>query len=122
MAVPKGFDVPFRLDKNQASPVSAEKEKLLDRSIRSILLTSPGERAYRPTFGSWLRRLIFANMSEGAAFQAGAEVRRALSTWETRIDVKDILFALDETTIQLNIIWRANGSQADATTSIGFEV
>jgi len=122
VAVPKGLDVPFRLDKRQASPVSAEQERLLDRSIRTILLTSPGERPYRPTFGSWLRRLVFTTMSQGAGYQAGAEVRRALGAWEPRIDVKDILLSLEETTIKLNIIWRANGSQTDSTTTIGFEV
>ena len=122
MGVPKGIDVPFRLNKAQSSPVTVEEETLLDRSIRTILLTSPGERPYRPTFGSWLRRLVFENMSEGAALQAAAEIRRALIDWEPRIEVLDILFSLIENTIQLDIIWRANGSQLDSTSTIGFEV
>jgi phage baseplate assembly protein W len=122
VAVPKGFDVPFRLDKRQASPVSAEQEKLLDRSIRTILLTSPGERVFRPTFGSWLRRMVFANMSEGAGFQAATEIRRALVAWEPRIIVRDILFRLGDNSIQLNIIWQPTGAQVDSSTTIGFEV
>jgi len=122
MAVPKGFDIPFRLDKRRASPVSVEQEVLLDRSIRTILLTSPGERVFRPTFGSWLRRLIFANMSEAAAFQAAAEIRRSLGDLEPRVDVKDIIFRLDDTTIQLDVIWQPVGAQVDSSTTIGFEV
>ena len=122
MAVPKGFDIPFRIDKNRGSPVSVETEALLDRSIRTILLTSPGERVFRPTFGSWLRRLVFTNMSEGAAFQAAAEIRRALDAWEPRIDVRDILFSLGENSIQLEVVWQPTGAQVDSTTTIGFEV
>jgi len=106
-----------------SSPVSVEGvNDVLDRSIRTIIRTLPGERVYRPTFGSWVRALVFANISEGAARQAGAEIRRALAVWEPRVDVQEVLFELDKNnaTIFLTVVWRANGQALDSTTTIEF--
>ena len=55
MAVPQGFDLPFRMFSEGSSPNVVEGDEVLDRSIRMILLTYPGERPYRPTFGSLLK-------------------------------------------------------------------
>ena len=120
MAVPQGYDVPFRLVKELGSPNAIEGDAVLDRSIRTILRTYPGERPYRPTFGSFLKALIFANMTEGAALQAADEVNRAITAWEPRVSIDDIQFALDDTTVFLTIKWRANGRAGDAATTIEF--
>ena len=121
MTAPKGIDVPFRFDDVNGSPASVEGVATLDRSIRTILLTTPGERVYRPEFGSWLRTLVFANMSTGTAFQAKAEVERALRQFEPRIEVIDVLFELvGDNRVELTINWRPNGRDLDATTTIEF--
>jgi len=122
MALPKDLDIPYQINKYEGSPVWVEGDMVFDRSIRSILLTTPGERPYRPTFGSWLRNLVFANMSKASAMQAGAEARRALATWEKRIDVREVLFELRDTSILLSIFWQANGQKLDQTTYIEFPV
>lgn len=123
MTVPKGLDVPFRMYRQGASPNVLEgPSDVLDRSIRTIIRTLPGERPYRPTFGSWVRALIFNNISEGAALQAGAEIRRAVGLWESRVDIDDILFELDHNsgTIFLTVVWRPNGAAQDSQTTIEF--
>ena len=54
--------------------------------------------------------------------QAGDEVKRAVTAWEPRVTVEDVLFELDENTIHLSITWQANGSPTAArTTTISFE-
>lgn len=120
MAVPQGYDVPFRLVKTNSSPNFVVGNDVLDRSIKTIIRTFPGERVYRPTFGSVVRAMIFENMTEGAALQAADEVNRAVGDWEPRVTIDDILFELKDTTIALTINWRANGSQQDSTTTIEF--
>jgi len=120
MSVPQGIKAPFEVSKTRGSPVIVQNNELLSSSIRTILLTTPGERPYRPTFGSWLRRMVFANMTEGAAFQAAAEAKRALTAWEKRITVQDILFELAETSIFLTVIWRPNGASSQFRTTVEF--
>jgi len=121
MAVPQGIKTPFELSKTRGSPVIAEGVALFESSIRMILRTVPGERPYRPSFGSWLSVMVFANMTEGAAFQAIAEAKRALTTWEPRIKLQDILFELKgPSTIFLTIIWSPNGAPTTYRTTVEF--
>ena len=120
MAVPQGYDVPFRMVKDQSSPNGVEGDAVFDRSIRTILRTYPGDRPYRPTFGSFLKALVFTNMTEGAALQAADEVRRAITEWEPRVKIDDIQFALSDTTVYLTIKWRANGKAGDSSTTLEF--
>lgn len=121
MAVPQGIKVPFEVSTARGSPVVVEEAALLDSSIRMILRTVPGERPFRPSFGSWLPITVFANMTEGAAFQAAAEAKRALIAWEPRISVQDILFELVEpSTIMLTIIWSPNGAATTFRSTIDF--
>lgn len=121
MAIPRCIDVPFRIAADGTAPATVEGVDLvLDRMIRTIILTMPGERPYRPTFGCWVKALVFTNMSEGAAFQAAAEVRRAIGAWENRVEVRDVLFEISDNKIMLNIVWRPNGRALDSTTTIEF--
>jgi len=121
MAVPQGIKVPFEINATGGSPIVAEGVVLLESSIRVILRTVPGERPFRPGFGSWLSVLVFANMTEGAAFQAMAEAKRALTTWEPRIRIQDVLFELQApSTIALTIVWSPNGASSSYRTTIDF--
>jgi phage baseplate assembly protein W len=121
VAVPQGIQVPFEVSKSRGSPVISEQEALLASSIRMILRTVPGERPFRPSFGSWLSIMVFANMTEGAAFQAAAEAKRALIAWEPRISVQDILFELVEpSSIMLTIIWSPNGAATTYRSTVEF--
>lgn len=71
----------------------------------------------RPTFGSFLRLILFENINRVAGLRARYEVRRALETWEPRVSVQDVLFELEDTTITVHVSWIANGTLG-ATTSL----
>jgi phage baseplate assembly protein W len=117
MARIKGIGVHFRCT-SAGYPTAATDVDLLSDSIETILKTFPGERVYRPTFGSYLRRLLFANMSQGAAIRARSEARRAIEEWERRVVVDDVLIDITETaTIKLTVIWypRANPTRQTRT-------
>lgn len=120
MAVPQGIKFPFEVSKTRGSPVVVEGNAYFDSSIRMILQTVPGERPFRPTFGSWLSVMLFANLTEGAALQAADEARRALNDWEPRISVQEVLFELQDTSILLTIVYRPNGAASSYRTTVEF--
>lgn len=122
MALPKGFDTPFRLVSARESPSVVEGLDCLDRSIKTIIRTHIGERVYRPTFGSLAKSTIFANMTDANAVQLGTDIREAIATWEPRVSVDNILFELDDNTIRLQIAWRPLGSNAQSLTTQEFQV
>ena len=116
MAQIKGVGVPFQFS-NGGYPRPATDEELLSDSIFTILSTTPGERVMRPSFGSWLRHLVFENMSEAMGFRARSEVFRALRQWEPRVTVLGVTFELDQTRrlIELTVIWTASGLETQNT-------
>lgn len=112
----KGIGVPFQFSE-EGYPRAAVDEELLGDSIFSILSTMPGERVMRPTYGSWLRELIFANMSVAAALRARSEVYRAIRDWEPRVTVLGVTFRLDfrRAIIELTVVWTASGLSTNET-------
>jgi phage baseplate assembly protein W len=75
------FAYPFRIDGASGQAAQASYQDHVDRMIRQVLLTDPGERVCLPTFGAGLRRLLFAPLS--AQLQASTQmiVTQALNTW-----------------------------------------
>jgi hypothetical protein len=111
----KGLSVPFRFTK-RGYPEACENERCLHDSVFTILSTTPGERVMRSTFGSYLRAILFDSISRVTGFRARAEIFRALTAWEPRVTVVDVLFELDDTTITLHVTWRSNGNLQATTT------
>lgn len=109
MARIKGLAVNFRFD-TAGYPSEAVDVELLGDSILTVLKTIPGERPYRPTFGCYAVRLLFANIGRAAALRARTEARRAIETWEPRVIVDDILLTTADSTITLTVLWRPKGN------------
>ena len=116
MARIKGISVPFKFTK-RGYPESCLNEKCLHDSVFTILSTIPGERVMRPDFGSFLRIILFENINRITGLRARFEIFRALTIWEPRVNVQDVLFELEDTRITLHVTWVANGN-VGATTSL----
>lgn len=67
----------------------------VEQSIRAILLTQPGERIARPTFGAGLRRFLFAPNSLELRTQIRATVTDALTRDEPRIRLETVTVTTD---------------------------
>jgi uncharacterized protein len=65
-------------------------EAAVAQSIWTILATAPGERVGRPDFGCGIHDLVFSPADGGTAAAVAESVRRALATWEPRIDVTGV--------------------------------
>ena len=67
----------------------------VEESIRIILGTQYGERVMRPQFGANLKSLAFAPNNLSTASLARYYVTEALTRWEPRIEVLDVLVTND---------------------------
>lgn len=106
-----GIATPRRLTKKGYPEAALDNDELADE-ILSVLKTIPGERVYRPTYGCYVSRLLFANMSRIVALRARAEARRAIQTWVKRVIVDDIVIEMEGSTIKLHVIWRPISNSA----------
>ncbi|HMV66290.1 MAG TPA: GPW/gp25 family protein [Myxococcota bacterium] len=100
-----GVGVPFPLRPDADGVVTwVRYEEAIERSIRDVLLTSPGERLMLPDYGAGLRELVFAPNNSATHSLAARQVREALLRWEPRIDVEDVLVTASDAEPNLMLI------------------
>lgn len=104
----RGWAFPIRTDANGGiALVSSERE--IQEAIRLIVSTSPGERPMRPDFGCRIHEYVFAPADSTTAAAMSAAVTDALTRWEHRIDVEDVVVlfrAEDPTVFYIDIRYR----------------
>lgn len=90
----------------------------ISESIRLILMTEPGERIMRPSFGAGLRRFFFEPNVPATHRLIEERVTDSLARWEPRIEVDRVAVAADRAdpgsalvTIDYHLV--ATGLQAD---------
>ncbi|HEY9735281.1 MAG TPA: GPW/gp25 family protein [Trichocoleus sp.] len=86
----QGFSFPLGISQQGGLALSAEGQSVRE-SIWLILLTEPGERLYRPTFGCRLSELAFAPINAETLMLMRIWVQEALEQWEPRIELEEVL-------------------------------
>jgi phage baseplate assembly protein W len=84
-----GWKFPLQVTPTGAIATSSEEQKI-EESVLLILSTAPGERLMLPDFGCGIHDLVFLPNAAGTISQVVDLVRRALTTYEPRIDVIDV--------------------------------
>lgn len=83
-----GFNPPF-LTKTQVMPTQTDL-RLIKNDILQLLLTSPGERVMRPTFGTPIRTTPFEPNDSFTASALRNAIRQAIENVESRVGVRDV--------------------------------
>lgn len=97
----RGFAFPLRVGPTGVGESAGVAR--VEESIRLILGTQHGERVMRPTFGANLKSLVFAPNNATTASLASYYVTQALTAWEPRIDVLEVLVTNDAADDRLDI-------------------
>lgn len=70
-------------------------ENAVKTSIRNLLLTTPGERFFQPTFGGNLRALLFEPFTPTTAAAARDLIKTGIENFEPRARLIDVRVDLD---------------------------
>ena len=89
-----GWKFPPQLDARGRIQL-VHQEQDIEEAVHLILSTRPGERPMRPEFGSGLFTLVFAPNDAATAGLARRYVMEALTRWEPRIEVTEVLAGPD---------------------------
>ena len=81
-------------------------KKLIRDSIYAILMTKPGERVHLPDFGVGLELYVFEPNDDILEEILRSKIIEQISRWEPGVDVEDILFDKDESTLNIQIVVR----------------
>lgn len=106
-----GFNPPF-IGGQQNVLSRQTDERLIKNDILQLLLTLPGERLFRPSFGSPLRTLVFDTITEADLALIKVQLERVIADFEERVTVEDILLELndDGMVLHIKIVLRLNAN------------
>ncbi|MCP5129691.1 MAG: GPW/gp25 family protein [Pseudomonadales bacterium] len=90
--------------------------------IEQVLLTAPGERVMRPTFGSGVRQLLFGAASPEVATATQYLVQSSLQQWlADLITVEAVEVQAREGELSVNVRYLDRRSQARATARVSLQ-
>jgi uncharacterized protein len=110
------LDYPLHFDGRGRTAATTDDEHIRDM-IEQLLLTAPGERVNRPTFGSGVLGLVFAP-GDALAAATRLSVEAALTEWlGDLIEVVEVQVTSEDATLRLDVryIVRRTGEEALAT-------
>jgi phage baseplate assembly protein W len=84
-----GWQFPIRVNPQGGLSYSSGEQNVLE-SIWVVLSTALNERQMRPKFGCGIQDLVFAPLNPTTYGNVAKLVRKALTTYEPRIDVLDV--------------------------------
>ena len=92
--VSKGFkdlSMSFKFNPLSGDLIALKNENAIARSVRNIVLTTPGEKIHDPYFGSNVNALLFENVDEISAVAIRDEIENSLKNYEPRIALEEIM-------------------------------
>ena len=96
---------PFAIDAGGGRAAEESDYKAYIRQlIRQVLMTAPGERINRPSFGAGVRRMVFAPNNPATASLTQTLIYQALSQWlSSVIKVEEISVTAENETLFITI-------------------
>jgi uncharacterized protein len=91
-----GLRFPLRADPATGNLETVDGMARIRQSIEQILDTEPGERIMLPGFGCGLRRYLMEPNSLTTRTAMGQDIETALTTWEPRIRLGDVMVTPDD--------------------------
>lgn len=95
---------PFGFDTSGRTAAPATQDQHIVDLIEQVLLTAPGERVNRPTFGSGTGQLVFAPNSDSLATVQKALIQGNLQLWlSDLISVQSVQVSNDDATLLITV-------------------
>jgi|APGre2960657404_1045060.scaffolds.fasta_scaffold29509_2 phage baseplate assembly protein W len=80
-----------------------EDQQLIKNDLLQLLLTVPGERVFRPTFGTILRSSIFEQLDSRQILAIRDSISESIKTHEPRVNVVKLNLTATDNTNELRI-------------------
>jgi phage baseplate assembly protein W len=104
----QAFKYPFQIAAASGrAAVERDYEQYIKSLIYQVLLTRPGERINRPSFGGGVRALVFAPLSDANAALAQTAIYASLNEWlDAFIRIEDArVHVVPPSTLEITIVY-----------------
>lgn len=113
----EGLRFPFDISTRGVAARSVRKRQIYEQ-LEQLLLTMPGERVSRPTFGCGVQQLVFASASPEAAAAAEYTVSVAIKRHlKETIDLDAVRVTVHDSAMYIDILYtlRETGEELSAS-------
>ena len=83
----KDISMSFETNPLNDDLIALSDRSAIARSIRNIVLTSPGEKFFNPDFGSRISESLFENVDEVSALAIEDEIKSSIINFEPRVNL-----------------------------------
>ena len=91
----KDLSMTFQSNPLNGDLIAIKNVNAIARSVRNIVLTTPGEKFFDPDFGSNVTRLLFENVDDITASQIQEEIEFSINNYEPRVKLLDVKVIAD---------------------------
>ena len=86
----KDISMSFQSNPLNNDLIAMKNVNAITRSIRNIILTTPGEKFFDPDFGSNVSKLLFENVDDITASQIQEEIEFSINNYEPRVKLINV--------------------------------
>tara|TARA_R100000329_G_scaffold131790_1_gene111177 strand:- start:371 stop:772 length:402 start_codon:yes stop_codon:yes gene_type:complete len=86
----KDLSMTFKSNPLNDDLIGLKNANAIARSVRNIVMTSPGEKFFQPDFGSRVSKLLFENIDDITASQIQEEIEFSITNYEPRVSLINV--------------------------------
>ena len=110
----KDISSSFKVNPLSEDLIAIKNETAIARSVRNLILTSPGERFFNPILGSRVSKLLFESVDLITANAIEDEIRVTIENFEPRVELTSVDVKADLNGGEYNVAIRYNIKGIDA--------
>jgi len=109
----KDISMSFQSNPLNNDLIAIKNVNAISRSVRNIILTTPGEKFFDPDFGSNVSKLLFENIDDITASQIQEEIEFSINNYEPRVKLinVEVLADNDNASFDTIITYEVIGAQ-----------
>ena len=111
----KDLSMTFQANPLNNDLIAIKNENAIARSVKNIVFTLPGEKFFKPNFGSRISKVLFENIDDITASVIVDEIKESIRNNEPRVEVLDVQAFpdFDNNQFDVTIIYEIVGSDIE---------
>ena len=112
----KDISMSFQVNPLNDDLIAIKNQNAIARSLRNLVLTSPGERFFNNDLGSRVNRLLFQNMDDLTASSIKSEIENTINNFEPRVKLLSTRVSANPDSYEFDVIitYEIVGKEAQA--------
>ena len=99
----KDISMSFEVNPINADIIGVKNDTAIARSIRNLVLTTPGERFFNEDLGSGVSEILFDNVDDISAAVIRDEIEQTINRFEPRVELEDVKVKGDSDNNEFNV-------------------